>query len=114
MPIIRQEIYGYADLWNTYAIRWQVNRPTVVPGKPVVLNFQPPPPESDYGSEIPDNRIQHLLQSVDAYEPNEYLPAVTMRFCRDIFDSHALDLHLQNNGSLDYTAVIGEPPVAIC
>jgi hypothetical protein len=113
MPIIRQEIYGYADLWNAHTIRRQVNRPTVVSGKPVVLYFQPPPPARDYGSEVPNNRLQRLLQSVEAYEPNEYLPAITMRFCQDIFDSHALDLHLQNDGSLDYTAVIGEPRVAI-
>ena len=30
-----------------------------------------------------------------------------------IFDSHALDLQLQNDGGLNYTAVIGEPPVHI-
>ena len=48
---------------------------------------------------------------LEAYEPNEYLPAIAMQFCQNIFDSHALDLHLRNAGSLDYTTV--ETPVAI-
>jgi hypothetical protein len=83
------------------------------PGKPVVLYLQPPPPASEYGSEVSNNRLQHLLQNLEAYELNEELPTVTGRICQDIFDSHALVLHLQNNGSLGSTAVIGEPPVAI-
>jgi len=113
MPIIRQEIYGYADLWNAHTIRQQANRPTVVSGKPVVLYFHPSQPARDYGSEVPNNRLQRLLQTVEAYEPNEYLPAVTMQFCQNIFNSRARDLHLQKDGNLDYTTVIGEPPVAI-
>ena len=44
IAIIRQEIYGYADLWNAHTIRQQVSRPAVVPGKPVVLYFHPPAP----------------------------------------------------------------------
>lgn len=111
MPIIRQEIYGYADLWNAHAIRRQAGRPAVVPGKPVVLYFHPPAPTADYGSVVPENRLQQLLQTVEAYEPNEYLPTATMQFCQNIFDSHALELQIQDDGGLDYTIVIGEPPV---
>ena len=113
MPIIRQEIYGFADLWNAHTIRRQASRPTVIPGKPVVLYFHPPAPARDYGSEVPNNRLQLLMQTVEAYEPNEYLPAYTMLFCQNIFDSHALDLQLCDDGGLDYTAVIGEPPVSL-
>jgi len=61
MPIIRQEIYGYADLWNAHTIRRQANRPTVVSGEPVVLDFHPLQPARDYGSEVPNNRLQRLL-----------------------------------------------------
>ena len=104
---------GYADLWNAYTIRRQENRPTVFPGKLVVLYFHPSQPARDYGSEVPNNRLQRLLQTVVAYEPNEYLPAVIMQFCHNIFNSRARDLHLQKDGNLDYTTVIGEPPVAI-
>ena len=113
MPIIRQEIYGYADLWNAHTIWRQANRSTVVSGKPVVLYFHPSQPARNYGSEVPNNWLQRLLQTVEAYEPNEYLPAVTMQFCQNIFNSRARDLHLQKDGNLDYTTVIGEPPVAI-
>jgi len=54
------------------------------------------------------------MQTVEAYQPDEYLPPITMQFCQNIFNSHALDLQLNiNDGSLDYTAVIGEPQVAL-
>ena len=111
MPIIRQEIYGYADLWNAHTIRRQASRPAVVSGKPVVLYFNPPAPTADYGSVVPEDRLQQLLQTVEAYEPNEYLSATTMQFCQNIFDLHRRELQLQANGGLDYTTIIGEPPV---
>jgi len=113
MPIIRREIYGYADLWNAHTIRLQASRPAVVPGKPAVLYFHPPAPAEDYGSMVPVVRLQRLMQTVEAYDPNEYLPAITMQFCQRIFDSHALDLQLRDDGGLDYTATIGEPPVSL-
>jgi len=113
MPIIRQEIYGYADLWNAHTIRRQANLPTVVSGKPVVLYFHPSQPARDYSSEVLNNQLQRLLQTVEAHEPNEYLPAITMQFCQNIFNSCTRDLHLQKDGNLDYTTVIGEPSVAI-
>jgi hypothetical protein len=113
MPILRREIYGYADLWNAHTIRRQARRPAVVSGKPVVLYFQPPAPAADYGSMVPENRHQQLMQTVEAYNPNEYLPTVTTQFCQRIFDLHAIDLQLQPDGGLDYTAIIGEPPVAL-
>jgi len=53
------------------------------------------------------------MQSVEEYQPDEYLPPITMQFCQNIFDSHALDLQLRDDGGLDYTAVIGEPPVSL-
>ena len=50
------------------------------------------------------------MQTVEAYQPDEYLPPATMKFCQNVFISHALDLQLNiNNVSLDYTVVIGEP-----
>jgi hypothetical protein len=113
MPIIRREIYGFVDLWNAHTIRRQASRPTVISGKPVVLYFHPPVPARNYGSEVPNDRLQRLMQTVEAYEPNEYLPACTMQFCQNILDSHALDLQLCDDGGLDYTAVIGEPAVLV-
>jgi len=71
MPIIRQEIYGYANLWNAHAIRRQAGQPAVLPEKPVVLYFHPPAPMADYGSVVPENRLQQLRQTVEVYEPNK-------------------------------------------
>jgi len=36
-----------------------------------------------------------------------------MQFCQNIFDLHALNLQLGDDGGLDYTAVIGELPVSL-
>jgi hypothetical protein len=36
-----------------------------------------------------------------------------MQFCQNICDSHALELQLQDDGGLDYTIVIREPPVFV-
>jgi len=56
--------------------------------------------------------LPRWTQTVEAYHPNEYLPAIAMQFCQIVFDSHALDLQFVDNG-LDYTAVVGEPPVSL-
>jgi hypothetical protein len=67
MPIIREEIYSFADLWNAHVIRKQDKRPNVVPGKPVVLYFNPQAGVRDYGSPVPSDRLQQLRQSVQEY-----------------------------------------------
>ena len=36
-----------------------------------------------------------------------------MQFCQRIFDLHTIDLQLQPDRGLDYTAIIGEPPIAL-
>jgi hypothetical protein len=35
MPIIREEVHAYQELWDKHTIRKQKDRPNVVPGKPV-------------------------------------------------------------------------------
>jgi hypothetical protein len=69
MPIIRKEVYEFADLWNVHQIRPQKNRPAVIPGKPIVLYFMPPNDELDYGKVIPDNcqQLITLRQEVQSY-----------------------------------------------
>ena len=53
------------------------------------------------------------MQTVEACDPNEYPPAITMQFCQSIFDSYALDLQISDDGGLDYTTIIGEPPASL-
>jgi hypothetical protein len=67
MPIIREEIYSFVDLWNAQVIRKQDKRPNVVPGKPVVLYFDPPAGVRNYGSPVPTERLQRLRQPVQTY-----------------------------------------------
>lgn len=41
MPIIREEVFKYVDLWNRHAIQKQPKRPHVVTGKPIMNYFWP-------------------------------------------------------------------------
>lgn len=41
LPILREEIMEFVNLWNTHSIRKQSNRPHVVPGIPHVLYHYP-------------------------------------------------------------------------
>lgn len=102
MPIVRKEVYEFADLWNVHKIRPQKNRPSIVTGKPVVLYFMPPNDELDFGKIIPDNcpKLQELRKDVESYDLDEYIPQDTMQFCLKALEEAGIPLN--SDGSLDY------------
>jgi hypothetical protein len=42
MPIVRDAVHAYAELWNHHKIRKQPNRPNAVTSQPVILYHYPP------------------------------------------------------------------------
>ena len=60
---------------SIYGMHTQRNLPIVVPEKPVVLYFQPPAPARDYGSLVPENPLQRLMQTVEAYQIRRISPS---------------------------------------
>lgn len=67
MPIVREEIYEYVRLWNTYKIRYQKNRPNLPIGQPVVLYFTPPDSIHDYGSRLDQIVLKKLQADLSDY-----------------------------------------------
>jgi len=100
MPIIRREIYRFADLWNTHTIRYQRGRPNLPTGKPIILYHHPDPPAQSYAILPCPDTLKLLQQDVYSYgkfrllmsdlcayrnyfyiDPDEYLPKATQEWC---------------------------------
>lgn len=62
LPIIREEIYEFVEIWNNHHIRHQPQRPYLPFGKPVVLYFTPGAEVNDY-SRTPDQQVLAQLQA---------------------------------------------------
>jgi hypothetical protein len=67
MPLIRDEIHNVVELCNTHSIRSHPKRPSVKPGKPVVLYFTPPDGTLDYGQLAPVATVSELRSEVLAW-----------------------------------------------
>jgi len=67
MPLIRDDIHNFVELWNVHSIRSQPKRPSVKPGKPVVLYFTPPDGTLDYGQLAPVSTVSELRSEVLAW-----------------------------------------------
>ena len=52
MPIVREEVYKYVELWNVHSIRKQPNRPNAVTGKPRFNYLYPKDGAIHYGRPI--------------------------------------------------------------
>jgi hypothetical protein len=52
MPIIRHEIEGYVQTWNSHDIRKQNNRPNATVGKPQYNYYYPPNGVDHYGQPL--------------------------------------------------------------
>ncbi|KAG0126345.1 hypothetical protein HOY82DRAFT_472556, partial [Tuber indicum] len=64
IPLIRSEIYGFADLWNTHTIRYQRSRPNLPTGKPIILYHHPTPPAQSYSLSPSVDTLTILQQDV--------------------------------------------------
>jgi len=64
MPLIRDEIHNFVELWNAHSIRSQPKRPSVQPGKPVVLYITPPDGTLDNGQLEPVSTVSELCSEV--------------------------------------------------
>ncbi|KAG5767337.1 hypothetical protein H9Q73_014340 [Fusarium xylarioides] len=88
MPMIREELANFVQVWNQHYIRSQKNRPHVPAGQPWALYFQPEAREGirNCSEVIPEQRLRNL-QNIFAQDPidiNAYLPAATMSVCDSI------------------------------
>jgi hypothetical protein len=112
MPRIRDEVFGYADLWNIHTIRADPTRQNHVSGKPFFLYRHPKQGAERYGQPVDINLCNRILEDCEYWgeihaffwsfsslrmlifvDLNEYLPPVTLDWCRQALLSHGIDLN---------------------
>jgi hypothetical protein len=59
MPIVREAVMAYVQLWNTHSIRKQKDRPNAITGKPAVLYYYTPD-VVQYGRPIDGSLVNEL------------------------------------------------------
>ena len=67
MPLIRQHVYDFVELWNVHPIRAQRNRPYLPTGKPIVNYHCPPPGVVVYGKPVDQDLLKVLQKDVAAW-----------------------------------------------
>jgi hypothetical protein len=105
MPMLRKDLHGFVQDWNVHNIRKQPNKPHSVSGKPNILYHQHPG-VSDYCKKPRVELVQELLQDVDGFELDEYLPATTLDWCHDILANanfpHPTALNWEPHRDMEY------------
>jgi hypothetical protein len=64
MPLLRDAVHAYVELWNHHNIRKQPNRPNAVTGQPYILYHYPPEGVQSYEVPVDQNWISQLQQSM--------------------------------------------------
>ena len=80
MPIVRDAVHAYAELWNHHKIRKQPNRPNAVTGQPVILYHYPPSGVHSY--EVLVDR-EYISQIEDSLQEWGMLYFLTLLFNRN-------------------------------
>ncbi|KAM0803128.1 hypothetical protein BDR22DRAFT_802080 [Usnea florida] len=81
LPTIRTEVTQFVDKWNTHNLRKQPNRPKSMQGKPLALFYYPQDGIRNYGLSLDQPTLARLRQDVEDYDPDEYLPPLTLKWC---------------------------------
>ncbi|KAI1430451.1 hypothetical protein GGR50DRAFT_702102 [Xylaria sp. CBS 124048] len=93
MPIIRNEIAQFVQMWNGHRIRKQRTRQHVVPGIPYQLYNMPNPAQGyiDCRAPLDEEAWKGLMDAVerDGTDLDEYLPAITIKICHDLTQPYA-------------------------
>ncbi|KAF7957992.1 hypothetical protein EAE96_003559 [Botrytis aclada] len=93
MKWIREEVMGYADLWNVYNIRKDKTHPHHCAGKPFMMYQFPQEGYTDKGRTVLSELCEKLLTDCEEWDINEYLPPDTIEFCQDFVQSLGYDLN---------------------
>jgi hypothetical protein len=111
IPIIRDEVVAYVEIWNNHSIRAQKNRPHHVSGKPKVnYLFSKMKKVADCGRPIDPELVDALRADTAEWGKNaskilmyalliicildidEYLPLATLQWCSDALATVNIDL----------------------
>ncbi|KAE9972207.1 hypothetical protein EG328_005132 [Venturia inaequalis] len=89
IPILREEIASFVQVWNNHYIRRQKNRPNMVPGRPFVLYNIPPTGTQNYAVNLDPERMATFSALAEEYNLDEFLPRDVYNLCTQ---------HLQSEG----------------
>ena len=67
MPLVREAVHAYVELWNYYNIRKQPNRLNAVTSQPYILYYYPPDGVKSYEVSVNLNWISKLEQSMEEW-----------------------------------------------
>ncbi|EEA18591.1 hypothetical protein TMatcc_005566 [Talaromyces marneffei ATCC 18224] len=90
MPMAREEIASYINVWNTHGIRKQSHRINSINGQPNVLYHLSEDGIQDYGSK-PDQVVLQTLLDEHNFELDEYLPLDTLNWCQQKLQSQGFE-----------------------
>ena len=112
MPRIRDEVFGYADLWNVHTIRADPTRPNHVSGKPFFLYRHPKRGAERHAQPVNTDLCNRILEDCECWgeiyisfrlysslyilifiDLDEYLPPVTLNWCYQALLSRGIDLN---------------------
>jgi hypothetical protein len=65
MPLVREAVHVYVELWNHHNIRKQPNRPNAVTGQLYILYYYPPEGVQSYEVPVDAEYIFQLEQSME-------------------------------------------------
>jgi hypothetical protein len=67
MPLVREAVHVYVELWNHHNIRKQPNRPNTVTSQPYILYHYPPDSVKSYEVLVNPDWISKLEQSMEEW-----------------------------------------------
>jgi hypothetical protein len=111
MPLIRDAVHAYVELWNHHNIRKQPNRPNAVTGQPYILYHYPLDGVQSYEVPVNQNWISQLQQGMEEWgmhflliycasglwlnsgvDIDEYLPQETNEWCIQQLNMHGINI----------------------
>ena len=104
MPIIRQEMAVFIEIWNDHSIHKQPNRPHVVHGRPFMNYFYPNDQVPWCGFPVNSDQVEKQQKDVQEFsmynhlslsitlicflDLDEYLPSATLQWCHMTLMKH--------------------------
>jgi hypothetical protein len=116
MPMLRQEILQFVQVWNCHTIRPQNQRPYLPTGQPVWLFQNPTPEKPDFAIPVDLNLVDKMIDKLRDYgnnltqmltslvlivtDPEEYLPSSTLSWCRERLTEAGYELSISQESIL--------------
>ena len=100
MPFIREECAQFVQQWNVHNIRVQKERPHVTSGQPWDLYENSRLPAEEQMMVPNPDVVEKLMEEIEAYDIDEYLPKDTLNWCQQTMYDQGYDLEKLTPGEV--------------